>query len=209
MSELPWFKFSPSEWLSGDIQLVSLECQGFFVNLCCIYWKKRGSIAIAQLLSRYSTAKEMLKELEGMGIVKILHGPDEFISIAFIDEQLDTMAVAHDRKVKAGRLGAAKRWQSHSTPNGNKEEEEDIEKEREIDDPAAPLCIDILRLHCYVGEGEAVAFTTLFDPFTRAQGMKVIDILTDKRNKNGFPSRPCLSDLVPYIKKNIKKIKER
>ena len=135
--ELPFFKFTPDEWLTGDITLEEFEAQGLFVNICAYYWKRDCSITIAHLYRRYSTTKkELFEVLFSRGILK----KDEYenVRIAFLDEQWEELNTLKHNKVMAGKAGAAKRWQNHSTPivlpmaeNGNKDI--DIEVDIEVD----------------------------------------------------------------------------
>ena len=39
-SELPYFKFYPSEWLLGRISDETLRFQGLFLRACCYFWHK-------------------------------------------------------------------------------------------------------------------------------------------------------------------------
>ena len=36
--ELPYFKFYPGIYITGDVTLCSLEAQGLFINICSFYW---------------------------------------------------------------------------------------------------------------------------------------------------------------------------
>ena len=51
--ELPYFKFEPSEWLEGEIQICSDESISCFINLCSAYWLKLGCISYAFALHKY------------------------------------------------------------------------------------------------------------------------------------------------------------
>ena len=36
--ELPYFKFEPNQWENGNIQMMSREDKGLFIDLCSMYW---------------------------------------------------------------------------------------------------------------------------------------------------------------------------
>ena len=76
--ELPYFKFFPNEWMSGDITLQSLDNQGIFIHVCCIYWSKECRVAMAGLKQRYGEAiarlceSGLIKEKEGFAVINFL-----------------------------------------------------------------------------------------------------------------------------------------
>ncbi len=49
----PYFKFTATEWLTGDIVYESLELQGLFINVCALYWQRDGKLTIEDLIRRY------------------------------------------------------------------------------------------------------------------------------------------------------------
>jgi len=217
MIDLPWFKFSPSEWLSGDIQLASMESQGLFMNICCVYWKKSGSLAIAQLCQRYSGAMPLIEELIQLEVITEVDG---IISISFIDQQLRLMAESHAAKVNAGQKGAAKRWQNDSgaiaqpskknnNPNGNKEGEEETESDGEGEGKnsvAHRIAIDFFKdKSCYVPQEDAHWYEACFKRFTRDFLIHCISVSKTQRKRQGFKPRPCRSDLTEIMVEENKK----
>lgn len=85
--ELPYFKFRPAEYNSGDIVLCSFEAQGLFVNLCAIYWSELGKLPYSKAIKRFPTASQKAwDELFEEGCIKL---EDEDIRITFLDTQLD------------------------------------------------------------------------------------------------------------------------
>ncbi len=55
--ELPFFKFTATEWLTGDISYESFDVQGLYIAICATYWAKNASITLAKLKQRLSNAK--------------------------------------------------------------------------------------------------------------------------------------------------------
>jgi len=84
--ELPYFKFEPSEWENGNIQICSREDKGLFIDLCGLYWSRIGDVplklAIQKLCGGNATAFDSLLEN------KIFRVIDGLIYIEFLDEQL-------------------------------------------------------------------------------------------------------------------------
>ena len=68
--ELPYFRFTVSEWMNDDISLEPYNIKGVFVDICAYYWFKDCSVTVEQLQKRFSKAKAELKQLYSMGIIK-------------------------------------------------------------------------------------------------------------------------------------------
>ncbi|MBD3615849.1 MAG: hypothetical protein HUJ22_04685 [Gracilimonas sp.] len=101
--ELPYFRFTVSEWLNDDISLESYHLQGVFASVCAFYWFQDCSITRAKLKKRFSDAEEEIEELLKLGIIK--ENSDDFISIKFLDEQFDLLSEKRKKRVEAGRKG--------------------------------------------------------------------------------------------------------
>jgi hypothetical protein len=97
---LPYFKFTPSEWLTGEICFEDLETQGLFINICAWYWQRDGVLTVSDILKRYNkpTAFNSLSS-------RFLNIENDTIKIAFLDEQL--IERNHTSKVnsKNGSMG--------------------------------------------------------------------------------------------------------
>jgi len=104
--KLPYFKFNPSEYLTGDIQLCSIAAQGVFVNICCLYWTRSCVLTREQLSKRYDEA--LIAELSC-----VLKYEGEQVVIDFLNEQFDE--ISETKRVQshaghvAGLASAAKR----------------------------------------------------------------------------------------------------
>lgn len=42
--ELPYFKFEPNAWDNGNIQMLSREDKGLFIDICSMYWSRLGDL---------------------------------------------------------------------------------------------------------------------------------------------------------------------
>jgi len=130
----PYFKFTATEWLTGDIVYESLELQGLFINVCALYWQRDGKLTIEDLIRRYKN-ESLINEL----IERYIWDEQGNILIKFLDEQL--IEANHISKVNSenGKKGAeakrnkanAKRPLNDSKAILSKEEkEEEINKNK-------------------------------------------------------------------------------
>lgn len=102
--ELPYFRFTASEWQNGDISLEDYSLKGFFIDLCSYYWIKDCSVTIAMLEKRFRGDNEYFKDLINLGIIKN-EKENGFISISFLDEQFDMLSEQRKRRQEAGSKG--------------------------------------------------------------------------------------------------------
>lgn len=79
----PYFKFTVSEWMTGDIVFESLSTQGLFINICALYWQRDGNLSIEDINKRYKNPVELLNLINTFVEVE-----NDIISIKFLDEQL-------------------------------------------------------------------------------------------------------------------------
>ncbi len=105
--ELPFFRFTVSEWLNDDISLEDYKTQGVFASVCAFYWFQDCSITQAKLKKRFSDAIPEIEALLKLGILK--EDSDGFISIKFLDEQYDILSEKRKNRVEAGRKGGKAR----------------------------------------------------------------------------------------------------
>lgn len=102
--ELPYFKFEPSRWDNGNIQLCSLEAQGMFINLCCIYWSRIGDLPLKLAEQKlFKSNADAYAELMQEEIFAVNDGK---IVINFLDEQLSNFGGLSETKSKAAKV----RW---------------------------------------------------------------------------------------------------
>lgn len=100
--ELPYFKFYPGEWLTGDITMCSEVAQFVFINLICFYWQK-DSICLANVKQRFSKYETEIKELINNRIIKI--DDCENVIINFLDEQKSNFINISEKRIKSGKAG--------------------------------------------------------------------------------------------------------
>lgn len=105
--ELPYFKFEPNQWENGNIQMLSREDKGLFIDLCTMYWSRLGDVplklAIQKLCNGNATALNSLCE---ENIIELI---DENIYIKFLSEQLNEFENISEQNSKNAKEGWEKR----------------------------------------------------------------------------------------------------
>lgn len=101
--ELPYFKFEPNQWENGNIQILSREDKGLFIDLCSVYWSRLGDVpfklAVNKLCGGNATA---LNSLCDENIIEVI---DDNIYIKFLSEQLqefDNVSAQNSKNAKEG-----------------------------------------------------------------------------------------------------------
>lgn len=106
--DLPYFRFTATEWLNGDISFENYNVKGVFSDVCSFYWFKDCSITLAMLNKKFSDAQAELEALLEAGIIKQDLELD-FVHINFLDEQYDLLSTKRQKNVESGRLGGLAR----------------------------------------------------------------------------------------------------
>ncbi len=133
--ELPYFKFEPSTWDTGSIQMCTREERSVFIDLCSMYWQRLGDLpyklAVQKVCAGNATA---LDSLCGADVIKIIDG---MICIDFLNEQLAEFENTSSQNAKNAREGWQKRRKDataerpHSDPNAIREEKIRLDEKRE------------------------------------------------------------------------------
>jgi hypothetical protein len=115
--ELPYFKFEPSEWENGNIQMCTREEKGLFIDLCALYWSRLGDLpfklAVQKLCAGNATAFDSLIHSH---LIRI---KDESIFIEFLEEQLQEFETLSTQNKKNALLGWEKRRQTKDLSERN------------------------------------------------------------------------------------------
>jgi uncharacterized phage protein (TIGR02220 family) len=105
--ELPYFKFEPNQWENGNIQMLSKEDKGLFIDLCSMYWSRLGDLpeklAIQKLCGGNAVALKSLYD------EKIIEVSDGNIYINFLSEQLNEFNDISKKNSKNAKDGWEKR----------------------------------------------------------------------------------------------------
>jgi hypothetical protein len=108
--ELPYFQFEPAEYLTGDISFCSLSAQGLFIIICSYYWNRRCVLTKEQFLKRVNKPEEF-NELVDEKIISI---ENNYIKIAFLDEQIDNATKLSSKNSANGKKGGAKKGNTNA-----------------------------------------------------------------------------------------------
>jgi hypothetical protein len=80
--EYPWFKFTAHDWLLKKIADQSYETKGIFIDLCAVYWHKKGVFSSEDLKEKFGAKANVLIEKE---LIKITQ---KGVEISFLKTQL-------------------------------------------------------------------------------------------------------------------------
>jgi hypothetical protein len=143
--DLPWFKFDPSVWLTGDISDEPDNIQGIFIRITAIYWLNNCDLTIDKLQRKVHKSK--VKALIDAGFIFDRAGA---VSIPFLDEQRAELLALSNKRSEAGRRGGqanVKQTLSKIQANVNhkdKEEDKDKEVDKDIGLNQSNIKIDFL-----------------------------------------------------------------
>lgn len=211
--ELPYFKFEPQAWDTGNVQMCSRESKGLFIDLCSLYWSRLGELPYALALQKLCSGnKNAMQELVEHEIIGIFEGQ---IVIEFLDEQLSEFNQTSEKR----RNAANKRWkdasalQMESKSNAIREdkireEEKRQEKIKEEDLHVWPSFEDFWdKYDKKVGKPKALTFWKKIDQGGREKIMAHLETytLTEKmyrKDPERYLKNKCWEDEVITIKGN-------
>ena len=105
--ELPYFKFEPNAWENGNIQMLSREDKGLFIDICSMFWSRLGDLpeklVLQKLCAGNATALISLYE------EKIIELIDGNIYIKFLSIQLQEFENTSNQNSE----NAKARWKKH------------------------------------------------------------------------------------------------
>lgn len=130
MTKLEWFKFSPTEWLSGRISRLPLSHQGEYIRFCSVYWNEECSMTEKD--AKLELSKKAYDKLVDYGIINV---EDGMISISFLDLQYADVLDKSKKASKAGKKSAEirkqRRLNSRSTVVQRISTDKDIDKDKD------------------------------------------------------------------------------
>lgn len=109
---LAFFKFEPSAWEAGNIQLCTRDAKGLFIDLCSLYWMRLGELPYAFALQKLCNGNA--SNLEVLMHHQIFSIDNGNIVIEFLDNQLKEFQDTSGKR----REAAEKRWKK-SNSNAN------------------------------------------------------------------------------------------
>ncbi len=133
--KLPFFKFDTDSWLTGKIQLLTAAEKGIFIDLIARIWHENGMLKNDGILHRLlrvekATLSEALQAFFDLGIMT---EKDGFLSIKFIDEQIQTYNDYTEKQREYGAKGGRpKKGTKPIKKEEIRKEKEEIRKESDI-----------------------------------------------------------------------------
>lgn len=141
--ELPYFKFEPAEWLAGRISLEPYEIQGAYISICSLYWQKLSEITERDAKLRIGS--DLLSKLIDKEFIVL---DKDYISIKWLDAQLEERKVVSEKRRKAGAKGGKanatkSKANANQVPSKKKQKriEENREEENRIEDNEVDLSL--------------------------------------------------------------------
>lgn len=105
--ELPYFKFEPNQWENGNIQMLSREDKGLFIDLCSMYWSRLGDVPEKLVIQKLCAGNALA--LNSLCEEKIIEVINSKIFIKFLSEQLNEF----EDTSKQNSKNAKERWEKH------------------------------------------------------------------------------------------------
>ena len=128
--ELPYFRFTVQDWQNGKISLESYELKGLFIEVCGYYWINDCHITLAMLNKKFSNAKDMLKELIELDILKHENRHDK-VEIEFLNLQYDLLSEKRKlRQIAGSKGGNAKAMLKQNSSYKDKDKDKDNNKDK-------------------------------------------------------------------------------
>lgn len=100
---LPYFKFEPSAWTHGNIQMCSNNAKISFIEMCCIYWNRTGDLSFGFALIKCCNNDETI--INELIDEEIIICKNDKIIINFLDEQLAEFIDLSASRSESGRKG--------------------------------------------------------------------------------------------------------
>lgn len=105
--ELPYFKFEPNQWENGNIQMLSREDKGLFIDLCSMYWSRLGDVPFKLAMQKLCGGNAVA--LNSLCNEKIIEVIEDNIYIKFLSEQLNEFEDTSKQNSKNAKEGWIKR----------------------------------------------------------------------------------------------------
>lgn len=114
--ELPYFKFFPSQWIGGEINYLSKEDKGAFIDAVCHYWNKDCSLTYTKLSRRIGK-----KSLDLLIEEELIQKKENQINIKFLDKQYNERKEQYVKRVAAAKKSKKKSGFTDPTHKNDKE----------------------------------------------------------------------------------------
>jgi len=127
--ELPYFRFTASEWLNDDISLESYIHKGIFIDVCAYFWSQDCDVTLVKLKKRFSNATNLINDLVKVNIIKHENKHDK-INIDFLVTQYDLLSEKRKLRQSAGSKGGNAKAMLKQKPS-YKDKDKDNNKDKD------------------------------------------------------------------------------
>lgn len=115
--ELPYFKFEPNAWENGNIQILSREDKGLFVDICSMFWSRLGDLPEKLVIQKLCNGNtDALKSLYEENIIENIEGS---IYIKFLSIQLQEFENISNKNSENAKERWRKYHEQKSSSDGN------------------------------------------------------------------------------------------
>lgn len=105
--ELPYFKFEPNAWENGNIQMLSREDKGLFIDICSMYWSRLSDLPEKLVIQKLCFGNAVaLIPLYEENIIELIDGN---IYVKFLSIQLQEFENTSNQNSE----NAKERWRKH------------------------------------------------------------------------------------------------
>ena len=105
--ELPYFKFEPNAWENGNIQMLSREDKGLFIDICSMFWSRIGDLPEKLVIQKlcFGNASALIPLYEE-NIIELIDGN---IYVKFLSIQLQEFENTSNQNSE----NAKERWRKY------------------------------------------------------------------------------------------------
>ena len=105
--ELPYFKFEPNAWENGNIQMLSREDKGLFIDICSMFWSRLGDLPEKLVIQKLCGGNaSALISLYEENIIELIDGA---VYVKFLSIQLQEFENTSTKNSE----NAKERWRKH------------------------------------------------------------------------------------------------
>lgn len=127
MDKLKWFKFTPSEWLSGRTARLPNSTQGEYIRFCCVYWIEECNMTEKDAMIELSAKSYEL--LINADIIKSVNGK---IIVKFLNDQMSDINDMRRKNSEAGKKSALRRSERALNERSTKGQQNPTDKEYRV-----------------------------------------------------------------------------
>ena len=140
--ELPYFRFTVSEWLNDDISMEDYTTKGVFIDVCSFYWFRDCSVDVTLLEKRFISSLTTITLLVELNIIKYSNKGQ--VSINFLDVQFDLLSEKRKKYVEAGKKGGLKKSSNAKATLKQRSSYKDKDKDKDNDNNKEKSIVDIV-----------------------------------------------------------------